>query len=139
MISSAVKPFALTPRSGGGKAAASAPGSLRRAYGSYHRRDARTVLADVGRADHMPLHPLPEAVAVAADLLPGDVEVVVAVVVAVRVGGVRAERGLCDSVDHPARDDDAAGPQLEAVDDLLDGDERPGGGEHRLLLHAADS
>ena len=71
--------------------------------------------------------------------VPRHVEVVVAVVVAVRVGRVRPAGHDGDRVDHPARDDDPARPQLELVDHLLDGHDRAGRREHDLFLDARDT
>src|SRR2546423_3230751 len=83
--------------------------------------EAAVVFADVGGPPDVALHPCEEALAVAADRVPAHVELVVAVVVAVRVGGVRPAGGECDGVHGPAGDHDAAGPVLELRDDLLDG------------------
>src|SRR6266536_4819502 len=69
---------------------------------------ARVVLADVHRVEHVPLHPLAEAVATAADRVPRDIELVVALVVAVRVRGMRAARRERDGTDYPARQHRAA-------------------------------
>src|SRR5215210_4180166 len=100
--------------------------------------EAAPVLLDVGGAEHVALDPRCERVAVAADLVPGNVEGVVAVVVAVRVGRVRPTRRGGDRVDRPRRQDNRARPRLELAHDLLDGDDRAGGGEHDLLLDACD-
>ena len=83
-------------------------------------------------------HPGEEALAVAADLVPGNVERIVPVVVALRVRRVRAAGRHATARDHPRRQDDGAGTRFELRDDLLDRDQRPVGGEHGLLLHAAD-
>src|SRR5436190_2136861 len=88
--------------------------------------------------EDMILHPLPEGVAVAADRVPRDVEVVVAHGVAVGVRRVRAVRGHRHVVDRPPGQDDRTGPRLERLDDLLDGDEHPPRAEGGLLLHADD-
>src|SRR5579884_833978 len=89
--------------------------------------------------EHVLLHPCLKPVAVARDRVPGRVEGVVALVVAMRVRGARAARRLDDAAHGPMREDDrvrAAEPQV--VDDFLDRHDRAPGGEHRLLLHADD-
>src|SRR5438094_8423113 len=63
------------------------------------RTQARAVLLDVRGVEHMAPHPLAEAVAVAADRVPRDVEVVVPLVVAVRVRGMRAAGRERDRID----------------------------------------
>src|SRR6185295_16601118 len=50
---------------------------------------------------HVGLHPGQEAVAVAGDLVPGEIEGIVARVVAVRVGRMRAARHTGDGADRP--------------------------------------
>ena len=47
------------------------------------------IFPNIGGVEHVPLHPRAEAVAVSTDLVPAHVEVVVAVVVAVRVRRMR--------------------------------------------------
>src|SRR4051794_36437324 len=88
---------------------------------------------------HLLLHPVPEAVAVTADLVPALVEAVVAVIVVVRVGGVGAARRLGHGSDRPRRQHYRAGAGLELVHDLLHGHERAPRGEHDLLLNADDA
>ncbi len=86
---------------------------------------------------HVLLHPLEEDRLVAGDLVPADVEGVVALVVALRVGGVGAARHHGDGRDGPGGEDHRIGvARAEFVDDLLDGHHRALGGEHRLLLNA---
>jgi hypothetical protein len=96
------------------------------------------VLLDVPCAAQVPVDPRGEAVAVARDLVPVDVERVVPVVVAVRVRRMRAAGSERDRVDHPARDDNRACARLELLDDLFDGHERARRREHDLLLYARD-
>ena len=85
------------------------------------------------------LHPAREPVAVAADRVPGDVEVVVPLCVAVRVGRMRAVPDL----PRRSRSSSAGGRSrraaARAVDDLFDGDEDALRAEHGLLLHADDA
>ena len=80
-----------------------------------------------------------ESLPVAADRVPGHVEVVVPGRVAQRVGGVRRRRALPLRSPRPRRAArwPPAGGQL--VHDLLHGDDRPLRAEHRLLLHPGDS
>ena len=64
---------------------------------------------------------------------------VVAVVVAVRVRGRRPARHDRDGVDGEPGQHHAAGHRRQLVDDLLDRRDRVPGGEHGLLLDAADA
>src|SRR5207344_3614701 len=98
------------------------PGPCRAGLGAWLPRE------DVG------LQPPPEALPLPADGIPGDVEVVVALGVAERVGGVRPARHLRDAVDRPAWQHDRARPRAQLGHDLLDGDHRPPCAEHRFLL-----
>src|SRR6476620_182910 len=52
---------------------------------------------------HVCLHPAQEGVALARDLVPGDVEAVVTRIIAVRVGRMGAARHAGDGADGPAR------------------------------------
>ena len=75
---------------------------------------------------------------VAGDRVPVEVEPVVAVVGALDVRRMRAPRLDDDGVDDEARDDRPVrvGPDDRLVDELLDDDDDPLGGEGRLLLAA---
>ncbi len=101
---------------------------------------ARSVNISGRAVHHVLLDPPLKAVAISRDGVPRDVERVVARVVAVRVGWMRAARHGDDGVDGPGRQDDRVRAEaLEAIDDLLDGDDRRPGGQDRLLLHADDA
>src|SRR6478752_7956546 len=89
---------------------------------------------------HVRLHPGEKAVAVAGDRVPGLVEGIVALVVAVRIGRVGAARHTGNGADGPARQDHRVGAALaEVVDDLLYRDERAFRRQHRFLLHPDDA
>src|SRR5918995_1747110 len=107
--------------------------------GHLRKSDRHEVLRKVGRATHVAVDPRIEVTAVASDVIPRLVEGVVALGVAVRVGGMGPSRYLADGVYDPCREHDAVLMRLEAVDDLLDGHDRSARREHRLFLHAADS
>ena len=93
-----------------------------------------------GFFEHVLAHPGEEGVAVAGDRVPGLVEGVGALVVAVGVGRVGAARHLGDRGHRPRRQDHGVGAaRAEIVDDLLDRDDRALRGEHRFLLHADDA
>src|SRR5205814_9626388 len=81
-------------------------------------------------------HPGQERVAVPADGVPGDVEVVVAGRVALGVGRVRTTRYDRHQAHHPGREHHATGYRGEFVHDLFDGDEAAPGRQDGLLLHA---
>ncbi len=93
-----------------------------------------------GLLHHVLVDPLQEGVAVAGDGVPGLVEGVGALVVAVRVGGEGASGHDGDRRHRPRREDHgvrAARPEI--VDHFLHCDDRALGGKHRLLLHPDDS
>src|SRR6266852_2564345 len=90
--------------------------------------------------EHVRLYPGEERVAVARDRVPGLIIGVVALVVAVRIGGMRAARHADDGLDGPARQDHRIGAALAEIrNDLLDRHERAFRGQHHLLLYADDA
>src|SRR5215470_2050241 len=88
---------------------------------------------------HVRLDPGEERFAFARDLVPGDVERVVALVVALGVGWKGATRHNRDSPHRPVWQNygvEAARPEI--LDDLLDRYDRAPGRKHRFLLDADD-
>src|SRR5712691_11722134 len=78
--------------------------------------------------------------AITRDRVPGLIIGVVALVVAVRIGGMRAARHAGDAADGPARQDHRIGAALAEIrNDLLDRHQRAFRGQHHLLLHADDA
>jgi hypothetical protein len=106
---------------------------------SYRYLERGVVLVDIGCFEDVAPHPLQERVAVPADRVPLEVEGVVAVVVVVGVRGMCPAGGDAHGIERPGGDDDAAGPQLELRDDLLDRHDRALRCEHGFLLHAGDA
>ena len=85
-------------------------------------------------------HPGEEGVALAGNGVPGLVEGVGALVVAMGVGRVGAAGHFGDGGHRPAGQDHGVGAAgAEIVDHFLDRDDRPPGGEHRFLLHPEDA
>src|SRR6185312_10931923 len=107
--------------------------ATRRPWWLSSRRDV------LGGLQHVLAHPRLKLVAVAAELVPAAIEVVVARGDVQAVGGLGPTRRFGHRVDHPAGDDHAAGPRLELVDDPLHRHQRPVGGQDGLLLHAGDA
>src|SRR3712207_947519 len=100
--------------------------------------DALQVAAEVLGAHDVALHPLLEALAVAAYLVPGLVEDVVTVVVAVGVGGVGAAGYDRYGVHSNRGQHYLERVRLEVLHDLLDRDYHAPCTEHGLLLDAGD-
>ena len=73
-----------------------------------------------------------------AIVVPGDVVVVVALGVVLRVGRMRPVRHVRHVRHGPGGKHDGAGPGVEGVDDLFDGHHGSFGGKDRLLLHPGD-
>src|SRR5256885_1396393 len=96
-------------------------------------------------AHHVFFHPFEEYGALATNIVPGLVVGVVALVVAMCVGGMRAPRNLDHRTDGPGRQNAGVGADpigtswAEIIDDLFDRDDRALGAEHRLLLNADDA
>src|SRR6516165_159116 len=102
------------------------------------RAQARAVDGERLRSllEHVRLHPSQKAVAVAGDRVPRLIIGIVALVVAVRIGGMRAARHARDGADAPTRQDHRVGAALpEILDDLLDRHERAFRRQHHLFLH----
>src|SRR5215217_8318240 len=106
---------------------------------SFLLQDAFQVLAEVSRAEHVPLHPLVERLAVAAYGVPRLVESIIAGVVIMRVGGVCPAGYDRDGVHRHPRQHYLVRVWLELVYDLFYGDYGAPGGEHSLLLDAGDA
>src|SRR5258705_13979364 len=83
----------------------------------------------------MMLHPGEEAFALAGDRIPGLVEPVVALVVALGIGWPRATRHQADRADHPARQHAAIGGRGGPGPPLPGGEDGPFWCEPRPLLH----
>src|SRR5262249_37983964 len=95
-------------------------------------------LCEIGGSEHVPVHPFQKAFAGARNLVPCPIERVIAIVIAVRVRRMSAAWNLAYRAHHPAWNDDGVGRGFEAIDDLLDRDDRAARSEHRLLLNAND-
>src|SRR5919107_321570 len=102
-------------------------------------QDAFQVLTEVLCAEHMPLHPLLERLAVAAYGVPRLVEGIVAGVVIMRVGGVPPAGHDRDGVHGDRRQYNLVRVWLELFHNLLGRDYGSPGGEHCLLLDAGDA
>src|SRR5262245_20419642 len=90
--------------------------------------------------EHVRLRPRQKAVAVAGDRVPRLIIGIVALVVAVRIGGMRAARHARDGADAPTRQDHRVGAALpEIIDDLLDRHERAFRRQHPLFLPPDDA
>src|SRR5215831_18282841 len=105
------------------------------------RAQARAVDGESLRSplEHARLHPGPKTVAVAGDRVPRLIIGVVALVVAVRIGGMRTARHASDGAYAPTRQDHRVGAALpEILHDLLDRHERTLRRQHHLFLHPDD-
>src|SRR6516162_11312865 len=91
------------------------------------RAPARAVDGESLRSllQHVRLHPGEKGLAVARDRVPRFIIGIVALVVAVRIGGMRAARHASDRAYAPSRQDHGVGAALPKIlHDLLDGHER---------------
>src|SRR6266568_7704118 len=89
--------------------------------------------------EHMFAHPAEKRLAVPRDGVPGGVKGVVAPVIAVGIGWVRAARYFGDSAHRPMRQDRGVRTRnAQVVDNLLNGHDHIGRRERGLLLHSDD-
>src|SRR5579859_4313131 len=95
----------------------------------------------IGDAVDELVEPRPEPRIIARHLIPGDVEIVVAIVVALRVRRVRAPRLAHDSIDDEAGDERPVrvGAHDRRLDDLFDDHDDALRGERRFLLYAVQA
>src|SRR5262245_66013359 len=85
--------------------------------------------------EYVRLHPSQKAVAVARDRVPRLIIGIVALVVAVRIGGMRAARHARDGAHAPTRQDHRVGAELpEIIDDILARHERAFRSQHSFFL-----
>src|SRR5579859_1900172 len=85
-------------------------------------------------------HPGEEGFAVSGNRIPGDVEGVIASVIAERVGGMRAAWHFRDCAHRPVgQDGGVRAGSVKIIDDFFYGDERPGSPQHCFFLHAYDT
>src|SRR5713226_8796750 len=94
-----------------------------------------TPVTYIGGKNTLP-HPAEKRLALPRDPVPGGVEGVVAPVIAVGIGWVRAARRLDDSIDRPMRQHRGVRTRnAQVIDDLLHGHNHVGRRERGLLLH----
>src|SRR5262245_9477847 len=77
---------------------------------------AAAVLGKILGAEHMPLHPGRESVAIAGDVVPSLVEPVVARVIALGIGWMRPTRHGNDGAHDPGRQHHRVGRRIETID-----------------------
>src|ERR1700680_4422673 len=94
---------------------------------------------DVPAAHDVVAHPAQERLSISADTVPCGVEGVVPERISLRVRRMRSARRDGDVAGCEGWQNDFLGPGVEAVDDLLDVDQRAPRGEDRLFLHTDDA